>query len=349
MKIHEKYISRCIEIAQNGLGTTAPNPMVGAVIVHNEKIIGEGFTSAYGGAHAEVNAIKSVVDKSILNKATLYVTLEPCSHYGKTPPCADLIIANKISKVVVGIVDPHEKVAGKGIEELKHAGCDVVVGVCEKECKELHKRFLTFHQKKRPHIILKWAETSDGFIAPIKESRNSNPTPFWITNNLSRQLVHKWRTEEQAILVGTNTVLEDNPQLNTRHWHGKGPTRIILDKYLKIDNSYHVLDGSVHTILFTEISDSTNYQKDIIYEQLDFEGNIAHQICEILHKHNITSVIIEGGAQTLQCFIDANKWDEARVFTGKTTFEKGIKAPSFKGKLLVSRKLEEDLLKIYKP
>ena len=213
MKIHEFYILRCIEIAQNGLGTTAPNPMVGAVIVHENKIMGEGFTSPFGGPHAEVNAINSVADKSLLPQSTIYVTLEPCSHFGKTPPCADLIVKHKIPRVVIGLLDPHDKVAGKGVKKLMDAGCEVTVGVLEKECREHHKRFLTFQEKKRPFIILKWAETADGFIAPEKTLRSQNKEPYWITNTYSRQLVHKWRTEEQAILVGTNTVLDDNPKL----------------------------------------------------------------------------------------------------------------------------------------
>ena len=217
MKTHETYIKRCIEIAKNGLGLTAPNPMVGSVIVHNNKIIGEGYTSAYGGNHAEVNAINSVKHKELLKDATLYVSLEPCSHFGKTPPCSDLIVKHQIPNVVIGCMDDNVQVAGKGIAKLKAAGCNVTVGVLETKCKQHHKRFFTFHNKKRPYIILKWAETADGFIAPKTKNEKK---PVWITNTYSRQVVHKWRAEEQAILVGTNTVLEDNPSLTVRDWTG---------------------------------------------------------------------------------------------------------------------------------
>ena len=338
---------RCIEIAQSGLGNTAPNPMVGAVIIHHEKIIGEGFTSPYGGAHAEVNAIQSVVDTSLLKEATLYVTLEPCSHFGKTPPCADLIIKHQIPKVVIGLLDPHERVAGKGIERLKNSGCEVIFGVLEEECREHHKRFLTFHEKKRPYIILKWAETLDGFIAPSKTDRKENPEPYWITNPYSRQMVHQWRSEERGILVGTNTVLEDNPKLDVRHWEGKNPFRIVLDNGLKIPEDYNVLDESIPTLVFTEVEDLSRYLGGVSYEFLDFSADVAKQICEILPGYNITSVLIEGGSRTLQTFIDEGLWDEARVFTGNTSFKKGIKAPVFSGKLIDSKKIGLDILKYY--
>ena len=340
---------RCIEIARNGLGIAAPNPMVGAVIVYNDEIIGEGFTSAYGKSHAEVNAIQAVSDKTLLKKATLYVTLEPCCHYGKTPPCADFIIDHEIPHVVVGVLDPNEKVAGKGIEKLKKFGCDVTYGILEKECREHHKRFLTFYENKRPYIILKWAETLDGFIAPSKEDRKENPEPYWITNSHSRQIVHQWRSEELGILVGTNTVLEDNPKLDVRYWEGKNPFRIILDKDLKIPEDYHVLDESIPTMVLTEVEDVWKYTKgEIHYQYLDFSTAVAKQICEILPGYNLTSILVEGGSKTLQTFIDAGLWDEARVFTGNTNFKKGIKAPEFSGKLISSRKIESDHLKIYR-
>jgi len=347
VKIHQKYISRCIDVARNGLGITAPNPMVGAVIVHKKEIIGEGYTSVYGKAHAEVNAINSVTNKSLLKETTLYVTLEPCSHFGKTPPCADLILKHGIKKIVVGILDPHEKVAGRGVQKLIAAGCDVTVGMLEKECREHHKRFLTFHQKKRPYIILKWAETIDGFIAPKKEDRKTDPSPFWITNSYSQQMVHQWRSEEQAILIGTNTVLEDNPKLNVRHWKGKNPRRIILDKNLKIKSNFNVLDGCAPTLVLTEVADESLYLKGIDYEIIDFQQNIAEQICEKLYKHNITSVLIEGGAQTLQTFINANLWDEARVFSGNKSFSHGLKAPLFSENSIATSKINQDTLNIY--
>lgn len=331
MNIHEKYINRCIEIAKNGLGTTRPNPMVGSVIVYNDRIIGEGYTSKYGGNHAEVNAILSVKDKSLLKQATLYVTLEPCSHYGKTPPCSDFIIANQIPYVVIGCIDDNKKVAGKGVEKLMNAGCHVMVGVLEDSCKYHHKRFFTFHNKKRPFIILKWAETQDGFIAPAKKEKTE---PVWITNEFSRQLVHKWRTEEQAILVGTNTVLQDNPSLTVRNWTGENPFRIVIDKDNTLEKTFSVFNEKANTLSISK-------------NEIDFSNNFASQICNLLFKNNISSVIIEGGNKTLQAFINENLWDEARVFTGNTSFRKGVKAPDFSGKLLSEKTIKDDLLKIY--
>lgn len=329
---HKTYIKRCIEIAKNGLGTTRPNPMVGAIIVYNNKIIGEGYTSVYGGNHAEVNAINSVLNKSLLKEATLYVTLEPCSHYGKTPPCSDLIIKHQIPNVVIGCVDDNKKVSGKGIASLQRNGINVIVGVLENQCKAHHKRFFTFHNKKRPYIILKWAETVDGFVAPKSKNKQK---PVWITNMYSRQLVHKWRAEEQAILVGTNTVLQDNPNLTVRDWTGQNPTRIVIDKSNKLPKSYSVFNNKAKTILINK-------------NNTDFTKNIALQICDTLFKHEINSVIIEGGAKTLQTFIDENIWDEARVFTGKTLFKEGVKAPRFFGELISEEKIANDILKTYK-
>lgn len=343
----EAYMLRCLEIAKNGLGTTAPNPMVGAVIVHEDKIIGEGFTSPYGGPHAEVNAINSVADKELLKHATIYVTLEPCSHHGKTPPCADLIAKHGIPRVVIGLIDPHTKVAGKGIEKLKNAGSNVITGCLEKECREHHCRFLTFQEKKRPYIILKWAQTADGFIAPKKEERATNPEPYWITGPYSRQLVHKWRSEEQSILVGTNTVLEDNPKLDVRLYTGKNPIRIVLDRKLKISADYNILDGSIPTLVLTDMVDTPLQKENAAYRQIDFKGDIAQQICEVLHKENITSVLIEGGTQTLQTFINSGLWDEARIFTGDSQFKTGILAPELKGKIISTKSIDKDTLKIY--
>ncbi len=331
MNQHETYIKRCLQIAKNGLGTTRPNPMVGAVVVYKDSIIGEGFTSPYGHNHAEVNAIKSVDDQSLLQKSTLYVTLEPCSHYGKTPPCSDLIIKHNIPEVVIGCVDDNPEVAGNGIKKLKAAGCKVTLGVLEDECRQHHKRFFTFHNKKRPYIILKWAETTDGFIAPKFKNEQK---PVWITNPYSRQLVHKWRAEEQAILVGTNTVLEDNPSLTIRDWEGKNPIRVIIDKDLKLNADFKVFNSEAETIRIS--------QKDI-----DFNQPVANQIATILYKKNINSIIIEGGAKTLQTFIYENLWDEARVFTGQAEFKTGIEAPKLKGQLISESKIESDRLKIY--
>ncbi len=325
MTQHETYIKRCLQIAKNGLGSTRPNPMVGCVIVRDNKIIGEGFTSVYGCNHAEVNAINSIEDKSLLIEATLYVTLEPCSHHGKTPPCSDLIVEHKIPNVVIGCLDDNEKVSGKGIEKLKNAGCNVIVGILEDECKEHHKRFFTFHNKKRPYIILKWAETLDGFIAPKAKDELK---PVWITNPISRQLVHKWRTEEQAILVGSNTVLQDNPSLTVRDWTGKNPTRIVLDEKNMLSKDFNVFNDEAETI--------------VINSKLE-----AKQICDVLHQNNINSIIIEGGTQTLQTFIDSGLWDEARIFTGNINFKKGVKAPKFSGELISEKTIEQDSLKFY--
>lgn len=331
MHSHEYYINRCLQLAKNGLGTTRPNPAVGAVIVYNDTIIGEGFTSPYGGNHAEVNAINSVKDKSLLSNSTIYVTLEPCSHYGKTPPCSDLIITHKIPAIVIGCIDDNPEVAGKGVEKLKASGCKVTVGVMEAECKAHHKRFFTFHNKKRPYTILKWAETRDGFIAPKTKNEKK---PVWITNPYSRQLVHKWRAEEQAILVGTNTVIEDNPSLTVRDWKGSNPIRIVLDKDEKLNSDFNVFDDKVKTIRITN-------------NLIDFEKPIAQQICNLLHGENINSVIIEGGLKTLQTFIDENLWDEARVFTGNVEFKDGVRAPLFTGKLISESRISKDALKIY--
>ncbi|MGY0408085.1 MAG: bifunctional diaminohydroxyphosphoribosylaminopyrimidine deaminase/5-amino-6-(5-phosphoribosylamino)uracil reductase RibD, partial [Polaribacter sp.] len=248
-----------MQIAKNGLGTTRPNPSVGAVIVHQNKIIGEGFTSPFGGNHAEVNAINAVKKKELLKEATMYVTLEPCAHFGKTPPCADLIVKNKLNKVVIGCVDSNSLVAGKGITHLQKAGITVLIGVLEDECRAHHKRFFMVQEKKRPYIILKWAETSDGFIAPKIRKKIA---PVWITNSYSQQLVHKWRSQEHAILVGTNTVVKDNPSLNVRSWFGKNPVRIILDKNLRIPKNSTVFDGNVKTIIITDIGEDRKKKKE---------------------------------------------------------------------------------------
>ncbi|MEJ6791435.1 MAG: bifunctional diaminohydroxyphosphoribosylaminopyrimidine deaminase/5-amino-6-(5-phosphoribosylamino)uracil reductase RibD [Lacinutrix sp.] len=325
MNTHQTYMKRALQIARNGLGLTRPNPMVGAVIVYNNTIIGEGFTSSYGGNHAEVNAIQSVTNKSLLEKSTLYVTLEPCSHNGKTPPCSDLIIHHKIPNIVIGCVDDNPEVAGKGIKKLMGSGCTVTLGILESECKTHHKRFFTFHNKKRPYIILKWAETKDGFIAPVSRDEQK---PVWITNQLSRQLVHKWRAEEQAILVGKNTVLQDNPSLTVRDWVGNNPIRVVLDKEEKLSKDFLVFNSEVLTIIIKE--------------------NTAKSICNKLYKKNINSIIIEGGAKTLQLFIDEGLWDEARVFTGKIEFKNGIKAPRFTGKIISKKNILGDTLRRYK-
>ncbi len=347
MNIHEKYIKRCIDLAKNGLGVAYPNPMVGSVIVLNDVIIGEGWHRKAGEPHAEVNAINSVEDKSLLKKATIYVSLEPCSHFGKTPPCANLIVKNGIKNVVIGVVDTNSKVSGKGIEYLKKNGCNVLVGVLEEECLELNKRFFTFHNKKRPYIVLKWAETKDGFIDKLRDS-NSENSPNWISNQYSQQHVHKMRAVEQAILVGTTTALNDNPTLNVRSWYGNNPIRIVLDRELKIPNNYNLFNGNVQTIVITEKKPNISSGINVIFEEIDFSNNVPKQICEVLYKNEIHAVIIEGGSQTLQSFINNNLWDEANIFVGDVLFSKGLKAPIINKEPNEIIKISSDTLKIFR-
>lgn len=342
MNIHEKYIKRCVQLAQNGFGTTYPNPMVGSVIVYENQIIGEGWHKKAGEPHAEVNAIRSVKDKRLLSKATIYVSLEPCSHFGKTPPCCDLIITHKIPNVVVGTVDPNEKVAGTGIQKLIAAGVNVTVGILQKECNELNKRFFTFHQKKRPYIILKWAETQDGFIAPEKKDHHER-TPIWITNPFSRQLAHKWRTEEQAILVGSQTVIDDNPKLNSRDWKGKNPTRVVIDLNNRIAKESFIFDHTVKTIVFNN-SETNLSTENTTFERTNRNQNSIPQILAILYQNQIQSIIIEGGSQTLQSFLDQNTWDEARIFIGKSIFGTGTQVPHIQKTLATKIIIDSDEL-----
>jgi diaminohydroxyphosphoribosylaminopyrimidine deaminase/5-amino-6-(5-phosphoribosylamino)uracil reductase len=327
----EKYIHRCIELAKKGLGSTSPNPMVGSVIVHKGKIIGEGYHKKCGEAHAEVNAIASVKQESDLQDATLYVNLEPCVHHGKTPPCTDLIIRKGIPRVVISMTDPNPKVAGKGIKKLREHGVEVISGVLEQKAKHLNRRFIRYMTSDRPYIILKWAETKDGFIAPITKD---DQKPVWITNLYSRQLVHKWRSEEQAIFVGTKTVLEDNPSLTVRDWTGENPIRVVLDRTSNLKSDFNIFNAEAKTI---RISD-----KDI-----DFRKPIAIQICTILYKNDINSIIIEGGALTLQTFINEGLWDEARIFIGNVEFTSGLKAPELKWEMTSESKIKNDLLRRY--
>lgn len=348
MKIHEIYINRCLQLAENGLGRTYPNPMVGSVVVHKGKIIGEGWHRKAGEPHAEVNAINSVKDKSLLGDSIIFVSLEPCSHYGKTPPCSDLIIASGIKEVYIGTVDPFSKVAGRGIQKLMTAGCKVMVGILEKECQELNKRFFSFIRKERPYIILKWAESADGFISPEPSPENKRK-PVWISNPYSRQLVHKWRSEEQAILVGTNTAIADNPSLTTRKWHGPDPVRIVVDRQQRIPRDSALFDGKARTIVITEGDPSAfPASENLEIVKVDFGGTQPQQICEVLYAQGIQSVIIEGGSQTLQSFIKEGLWDEARIFTGRPRFGKGMRAPEFSGKLVSETSILTDNLKIYR-
>ncbi|WP_457615837.1 bifunctional diaminohydroxyphosphoribosylaminopyrimidine deaminase/5-amino-6-(5-phosphoribosylamino)uracil reductase RibD [Lutibacter sp.] len=346
MNIHEKYINRCIELAKNGIGATYPNPLVGSVIVLHDSIIGEGWHQKAGEPHAEVNAIQSVVDKSQLKNATIYVSLEPCSHYGKTPPCSNLIVSSGIKHVVIGTIDTNSKVSGKGIAYLKSKGCRVEVGVKETECKFLNKRFFTFHEKKRPYVILKWAETLDGFIDKLRDKQAEN-MPNWISNQYSQQLVHKMRTEEQAILIGTTTALNDNPKLTARKWYGKNPTRVVLDRNLRIPITSHLYDGTVKTIVLTAQKPTLKTLQNVYFENIDFSKNVPLQICDVLYQYNLQSVIVEGGKKLLQSFIDENIWDEAFVFVGKTKFVEGLASPNIKKAPSKTEKISDDTLNIY--
>jgi len=334
-------MQRCLDLAALGLGKTYPNPMVGSVIVYQDRIIGEGWHQKAGNAHAEVNAVASVKDKSLLKDSTMYVSLEPCAHFGKTPPCAELIIKNKIPNVVVGCLDPFSEVSGKGIEMMRNAGLNVKVGVLEQDCKESHKRFFTFHKKLRPYIILKWAETKDGFIAPFNQESGK---PFWITTLESKKLVHKWRTEEASILIGTNTAENDNPSLTARLWAGNQPLRLIMDRSLRLPNNLNVFDESIKTLVFTEQSKENSGLTE--YQVIDF-NSIHQEIMDVLYQRRIHSVIIEGGQKTMQSFIDADLWDEARVFVGDTNLKKGVIAPQLKGQSVSEEYISTDLLKYY--
>ncbi len=338
----QTYMQRCLELAKLGAGNVAPNPMVGAVLVYEERIIGEGYHKKYGEAHAEVNCINNVnqADIHLIEKSTLYVSLEPCAHYGKTPPCSELIIVKKIPKVIVGCRDNYEEVAGKGIENLKAAGVNVTVGILEKECLELNKRFFTFHEQQRPYIILKWAQSNNHKIANADHSR------VLISNEETNRLSHRWRSEEAAILIGTNTALHDNPSLTTRLWPGNNPVRLVIDMDLKLPPSLVVFDQEAKTIVFNEIKQEQN--ENITFCKLNSD-NIVPQILKALYESKIQSVIIEGGAKTLQSFIDNNLWDEARVITNsKLEIDNGINAPDLKGEQLsFEEKIQNDTIKYY--
>lgn len=331
MIVDEKYMRRCLQLAQNGKGFVSPNPMVGAVIVHGDKIIGEGYHRIYGKPHAEVNAINSVKDKALLKESTIYVSLEPCSHYGKTPPCAQLIIDSGIPRVVVACLDPYPAVSGRGMKMLQNAGVEVTLGVLEKEALELNKEFFTVQSKKRPYIYLKWAQTQDGFI-DIARDENLIPQPTPISNEFTKMLVHKERSEVSAIMIGTNTAIKDNPSLTTRLWYGKNPIRIVLDRKGRIPTDYTLFDGKVETIIFTEnLKDSSS--ENVIYHQVRFDEYLLENILSFLQTRQISSVLVEGGRELLQSFIDKSLWDEAFVETSNVNFKGGIKAPNINGKI----------------
>lgn len=334
----ELYMRRAIELAKWGSGKVSPNPMVGCVIVHENTIIGEGYHQVYGGPHAEPNAINSVANQDLLPESTVYVSLEPCAHWGKTPPCAHLLVEKKVKRVVIGAIDSNPLVGGKGIQILKEAGIEVVTGILEKEVREQNKRFFTFIEKKRPYVILKWAQTRDGFVA--RENFDSK----WISNAYSRQLVHKWRSEEDAILVGTSTAKHDNPQLNVRDWEGKDPVRIVLDRNLTLDRSLHLFDNAQPTICYNQVKSEKFENLDLV--QL-ISGFGVKEVLEDLYQRKIQSLIVEGGAQVLKSFIENELWDEARVFTGQVQFGKGIPSPLIQGKFVGESEIMGDKLVVW--
>jgi len=336
---------RCLQLAKMGTGNVVPNPMVGAVVVYENEIIGEGYHQQYGQAHAEVNCINNVseANQSLIEKSTLYVSLEPCAHFGKTPPCADLIIKNKIPNVVIACRDSYEEVDGKGIQKLQQAGVNVIVGILEKEALELNKRFFTFHRKQRPYIILKWAQSRDAKIA------RQDFSALKISNDITNRMVHKWRSEEAAILVGTNTALHDNPSLTTRLWKGNNPVRLVLDLQLKLPLSLHLFDGSVKTIVFNQVKHEE--ENGVTFYKLSSGEDIISGLLNALYRLKIQSVLVEGGARLLQSFIDQNYWDEARVITNEQLIiEIGINAPELKESNLVSiNKATGDQVAFYQP
>jgi len=345
MTIDEKYMARCIEMARLGAANVSPNPMVGCVIVHNGKIIGEGYHEKYGEAHAEVNAIRSVKSQEMLNQSTLYVSLEPCAHQGKTPPCSDLIVEKQLARVVVGTIDPFTEVAGKGIEKLIRNGIDVKLGVLENECLDLNRRFFTFHNKKRPYIILKWAQTGDGFIDRNRDADHYGE-PTWITGRDALVRVHEMRAIEDAILVGTRTAEKDNPSLTVRLVEGCNPLRIVIDRKLKLSKSLHLFDNSTPTVVINSMKNDKI--GNIEYVQVDYTRSVPEQILEILYQKEKLSLIVEGGKQLLQSFIDSVLWDEAQVYTGDKFFNEGVSAPQIKGSPEKNEIIGKDFLQIYR-
>ncbi|MEK6782948.1 MAG: bifunctional diaminohydroxyphosphoribosylaminopyrimidine deaminase/5-amino-6-(5-phosphoribosylamino)uracil reductase RibD [Bacteroidota bacterium] len=338
MTSSEYFMQRALELAKLGSGLVSPNPLVGCVIVHDNDIIGEGWHKKLGEAHAEVNAVNSVKNKELLKESTVFVNLEPCSHIGKTPPCADLLIQHRVKKVVIANGDPNPLVAGSGIKKLKDAGIEVETGVLEKNGKELNKRFFKNMEKQKPFILLKWAQTDDGFMA------HSNYESRWISSEFSRQLVHKWRSEEDAVLVGTKTAAHDNPTLSVRDWSGRNPVRIVIDRFLRLPSQLKVFDKSQKTICYNVLKHEEHPNLTLIrLEEEDF----INQLVGDLYKQNLCSVMIEGGAQTLKLFIDSGLWDEARIFTSTRTFGNGIAAPILRGNLASQEFISSDSLKIY--
>lgn len=332
------YMRRALELAELGLASVSPNPLVGCVIVNHNRIIGEGYHQKYGGPHAEVNAIHSVKNQDLLPEATVYVTLEPCAHYGKTPPCANLLVEKRVKKVVIAAMDSNPLVGGKGIEILKNAGIEVETGLLETEARWQNRRFFTQIEKNRPYVILKWAQTADGFVARKDFSSK------WISNPLSRQFVHKWRAEEDAILVGKNTAYYDNPSLNVRDWSGKDPIRLVIDPQLHLDRQLKIFDQSIPTICYNLLKNEEHQNLEFVKLEPNFHPK---EILAHLQKRKIQSVIVEGGAFVLKNFLDAELWDEARVFTGSSKFGEGIEAPKMHQNPDRQISIQEDLLSYY--
>ncbi len=342
----ELYMQRCLELANLGMGHVSPNPLVGCVIVSDGQIIGEGYHAKYGEAHAEVNAIHSVIEKhgdqaaGLLARSTAYVSLEPCAHFGKTPPCADLLIRHQIKRVVIGNKDPFADVDGKGILKLKNAGIEVVTGILEGECSQLNRRFFTRIRKQRPYIILKWASTADGYFAPKDASQR------WITGPMAKQMVHKWRTEEDSVLIGKLTAMADNPQLNVREWQGKNPVRILIDRNLEVPLSNNLFNDAAKTVVFNE--KKTEVHSNIHYIHMeDMQYYLPQKIAFQLYLMDIQSVIIEGGANILHQFINGNLWDEARVFNSNKIWKEGISSPQVNGLIIDQFNIENDTLTIF--
>lgn len=343
MDIHDpqmdaSFMARAMELASLGQGQVSPNPLVGCVIVYDGKIIGEGWHHRVGEAHAEVNAINAVADKGLLRESTMYVTLEPCSHHGKTPPCTDLILEHRVKKVVIGNIDSNPNVTGKGADKLRAAGVEVITGVLQSGCRHMNRRFFTFVEQKRPYIILKWAETSDRFMGGGPDK--------WISGEISRQLVHRWRTEEDGVLVGTTTAEEDNPRLNVRDWTGRDPVRIVIDRHLRLNTLLNVFDQSQQTICYNVLR--AEEKENLVLVKVN-EQNFLIDMVGDLYRRNIQSVMVEGGALTLKLFIDMGLWDEARVFRSNQHFGGGIAAPSLQANLIERETVSEDTLLVYYP
>lgn len=338
-ELDELYMRRALFLAQLGRGSVSPNPMVGSVVVHDNRIIGEGWHKVYGGPHAEVNALNSVSDTSLLADSTLYVNLEPCNHFGKTPPCADLLIQHKLKRVVIANIDTNPLVTGDGIRKMRNAGIEVVTGILDKAGRELNKRFFTFIERRRPYVILKWAETADGFIA------RENYSSKWISNELSRQLVHKWRSEEDAVMVGARTAAHDNPSLNVRDWSGRNPMRVVIDRFLRLDPKLNLFDGSQGTICYNVLKHEEHPQLTLARI---LDDDFLKNLLDDLHRKKIQSLIVEGGAFTLNQFIENDLWDEILVFKSEAKFGKGIPAPAFKGLLTTAESIGTDRLFFYR-